>query len=181
MWKQKYLHTKTKPREQEYYHRKRYNTIEILSDYLPLHESCRPRRPNAFYKYPPLSCISLYPLYLFLTARINKDWSEVYTEILDKTKPKCHWMIKEHLKDLVSRQYYYNGFVPTRVVNNWKKGKIERPITKEFFIDIDGVLRYFEEKKDLLTLSKKYERRAKLIQIFENVDKNQSDSSSLFC
>ena len=164
MLKTKYLHRPyRKTKNSHLWGIKKYwrgKNIDILSD-LPTH--ARMRRGYYNYNYDTT------PLRKFLDSKIGQNWNDMYSEILTKIKNKYRRCIDRYLQaDVYYRvgvyisPIYDDDFIPRNYI-----GKI---LKNHLFVE-NGILVEKSEQQILLD-SKKFQRKIKLNNIFENKDIN---------
>jgi len=165
MLKKKYLHRKERNTTHHKWYDKDQNkfekNIDLFSD-LPTHQSIR----RCGYSQ---NCDTT-PLREFLYSNVGKDWNDIYSEIIKKTKPKFRYEIDFRLKyNMVTVPIYDDDFIPRD-----ERGRI---LSDFFFIDMNNIL-VKKSREELLSDARKYKRRKKLEQILESQKENQENQNS---
>ena len=166
MLKQKYLHStnhcyrdsdyKTgkgeKKRLQKFY-------TDIYNNTLPFRE---PMAPKERYCWNSRQ-LNTRPLYIFLNDKAEKRelWSEVYSEILSKTKPHLKWIIRDLVRWYVDIPVYDENYVP----NYQACLHSTRPMVNNIFIDLSGRLRILKDTDEVNQYALSHLRREKLKKI----------------
>lgn len=160
MIKVKYLHRKVRKSNHRWETRK-FNRGKNkprgtkLFDDLPYRESIKPKGYYSHYwNY------NVNPLVKFIESKIGQDWDLIYSEILKKTK-NVHY--RHHIDNIINSQYkviYTKDYLPI----SWGRLKLHKP-----FIDLNNKINMFETKADIISESKKYIRKLKLLEIL-NID-----------
>ena len=161
MLKKKYLHRKS--RNSRYTHGwdvkkfKRGKNLDFFSDKLPLHQRMGGSNWSNY---------DNTPLYEFIKSKIGKDWNDVYSEIVSKTKKKFRWNIDFSLQWMVHKPLYDGNFIPRDL-----RGRI---LSDVIYIDMNNIL-VKKTKEEILIESKALLRREKLKKIMENQEKEQEE------
>jgi len=158
MLKLKYLHRKSN-KYYDYDKVKKYwkcKNIDMFSD-LPYHQSIR--NDHWTFNY------NITPLLRFLDSKIGQKWDDVYSEILKKIDKRYRFSIDRYLH--CSRYAYGITLCPIYdddYIPRTKYGKIVSGLYRE-----DGILKE-KSKSEIISDAKKYQRKEKLNEIFENKD-----------
>jgi len=159
MLKTKYLHRKSS-KYYDHYNTAKYwrcKNIDLFSD-LPFHQSIR----NSHWSFN----YSLTPLLKYLNSKIGENWNDVYSDILKKINKKYRFNIDRYLYSNI----YYHGITLNPIYdddyiprNNY--GKI---IANRIYREGDVLVE--KSKQEIISDAKKYQRKEKLNEIFENKD-----------
>ena len=100
----------------------------------------------------------------YIEKNVNRNWDEVYSEIIKKIRPKFRWQLDSFLNWFLAKSVIID-YIP--YCSSWNRTII---ITNHVFIDNDGILRKYDTVKDVEDMSKRKIRRDKLLKIQKMID-----------
>jgi len=163
MNKKKYLHRKGQDDKKWRIHNNR--TKKNWGDETPFRESIRDTHKNeSRYFWNWQTGLDFTPTGKYLEENINRDWDEIYSDVIKKIKPKYRYQLEDYLDwyvcDVMIIDYipYIGKYNRSRMAINW------------LFVDEEGILRNYKTKKDILDMARRKIRRDKLIKIQEFLD-----------
>lgn len=169
MFKKKYLHRsyRKSTRKWDWTKSHRSKNVDLFSE-LPKHENMPKNR---------MSSPDYTPLREFINSKIGENWNDVYSEILTKIDTKFRHDVERLLSTDrysyylgVSKPIYDEDFIP--------RDNRGRMLYDKIFINLDNIL-CKKTKEEILSESKMYIRKQKLLKILENQEnESQEDYSS---
>lgn len=162
----KFLHRKG--RNHKKWKIKNKNTKQLYGQELPYKESIRQKHKNYRYFFHWKDGVDFSPLGCYLKENINKNWNNIYSEIIKKTKPKYRYHLDSYLKFKVNTVVYVD-YLPYF----WYFSKSDKLSTNVLFIDYKNILRFYSTEEELYDIAIKASRRDKLIRLGEIAKENE--------
>lgn len=157
MNKHKYLHRKGRDDKKWRTHDNR--TKKHYGDDAPFHESIRDKhKQESRYFWNWQTGIDFTPVGCYIEENLNRDWDDVYSEIIKKVKPKYRWQLENYLDWCIAKVTWIDH------VPYLRHGRIPIEWT---LVDEDNILRKYETEKEILDIANKKVRKDKLLKIQE--------------
>lgn len=157
MLKEKYLHRKQRKIGSHMdWDNKKYMRLPKHKYFLDLPKK-EPIRKVYRYNY-----LDFTPLLEFLESNIGGKWSDIYSEIISKTKPKFRYQLEQSLEWMLDDPIYDNEFILRDL-----RG---RKFIDKLFIDENGILNIFNNENEIMSHSKRKLRKEKLNKIFSDIE-----------
>jgi len=161
MNKKKYLHRKGQDDKKWRTHNNRNK--KNCGDEFPFRESIRDKHKNeSRYYWNWQTGLDFTPTGNYIEENVNRDWNEIYSEIIKKVRPKYRYQLEDYLNWFVGKVIIDDDYIPylrrNRMAIDW------------IFVDEEGILRNYETKKDILDMARRKIRRDKLLKIQEISD-----------
>jgi len=163
MNKNKYLHRKGQDDKKWRTHNNRNK--KNCGNELPFRESIRDKYKNeSRYFWNWQTGLDFTPTGKYIEENMNRDWNDVYSEIIKKVRPKYRYQLEEYLNWYVGKVVivdyvpYVGSYHNSRLAVDW------------IFVDEDNIIRNYETKKDILDMARRKIRRDKLLKIQEISD-----------
>jgi hypothetical protein len=172
MNKQKYLHRKG--RDDKKWRTHNNHTKNLYGEESPFRESIRDKHKNeARYYWNWETGIDFTPVGCYLEENVNREWSEVYSEIIKKIQPKKRWQLERYLHWQLAK-VVFNDYMPYLPFYSGHK-----PAIDWLFIDENCILRKYNTIEELEDMAIKKVRRDKLIRLLEIEKENDAEEKRL--
>jgi len=156
MNKQKYLHRKGHD-DKKWKNHSNCNKNNC-GDETPFRESIRDKHKKEYFWNWKIG-LDFTPTGEYIEENVNRNWDDVYSEIIKKTKPKFRWLLENFLDYFLAKAVIVD-YIPYR--SSWNRSTI---VLNWVFVDEDGILRNYNTTKEVEDMSKRKIRRDKLLKL----------------
>lgn len=174
MLKEKFLHRHSRNHKKRKF-KQGYTKMTMYRGELPFHQSMRDYHRTHDDMYYSYSDLDFTPVYKYLYENVDRNWNDIYSEVIKKTRPRFRYLLDDYLGWTLTKNIIFEEHIP--YIYHWF-GRTSGIVLERFFIDENNILRYYTSEEEAMKNAQilvRQDKIKKLIEISKKLGSQQSN------